>query len=168
LPATYTTNGAAVDENENIVVSSANSFEGFYKFSLKDFAAVKIEGSDKYNASDLANGNLLYQKEVDAKRSLGLTELLPDAPINTDARVYPNPVTNNEFKVLFDNLAAGKYTIVLNDLSGRVVLNRAVNVVSKFQAETVHITNTVGKGVYFVKVINTAKEVVFTERIVVQ
>ncbi len=168
LPAVYTTNGAAVDENENIVVSSANSFEGFYKFSIKDLAAVKIEGSDKYNASDLANSNLLYQKEVDAKRNLGVTELLPAAPENTDARVYPNPVTNNEFRVLLDNLDAGRYTIVLNDLSGRVILNKVVNVYSKMQAEKVQITNTVGKGVYFVKLLNAAKETVFTDRIVVQ
>ncbi len=168
LPAAYTTNGAAVDDNENIVVSSANSFEGFYKFSIKDLAAVKIEASDKCNASDLANGNLLFQKEVDAKRSLGVTELLPAPPINTDARVYPNPVTNNEFRVLLDNLDAGKYTIVLNDLSGRVVLNKVVNVYSKTQAEKVQITNTIGKGVYFVKLLNAAKQTVFTDRIVVQ
>jgi hypothetical protein len=150
------------------MVSSANSTEGFYKFNMKELAAVKIEGSDQYTASDLANGNLLYQKEVDAKRSLGVAEILPNAPINTDARVFPNPVTNNEFKVLFDNLGAGQYTIMLTDLSGRAVMNKAVSVAAKLQTETVHITNTLGKGVYLVKVMDAAKRMVFTERIVVQ
>jgi hypothetical protein len=54
LPAAYTTNGAAVADDENIVVSSANSFDGFYKVNFKDLSATKIEGSGKYNASDLA------------------------------------------------------------------------------------------------------------------
>ena len=34
LPANYSTNGAAVDDDGNIVVSSANTFEGYYKFNI--------------------------------------------------------------------------------------------------------------------------------------
>jgi hypothetical protein len=168
LPANYTTNGAAVSDEGKVVVSSANSYEGFYTFDIKDLAAVKVEGSDKYTASDLANGNLLYQKEVDAKRSLGVTASLPVEPINTDARIFPNPVTNNEFKVLFDNFDAGMYMITVTDLSGRAVYNKQAQVSGKMQAITVNITNTLGKGVYFVKVANAAKQVVFTERVVIQ
>lgn len=168
LPANYTTNGAAVDDDGNVVVSSANSYDGFYKFDMKDLAAAKVEGSDKYTASDLANGNLLYQKEVDAKRSLGVTAELPIAPINSDARIFPNPVTSNEFKVLFDNQAAGQYYVVLSDLSGRSVLSQTAQVSAKMQTVTVHITNTVGKGVYFVKVLDASKQLVFTDRIVIQ
>ncbi len=168
LPVNYTTNGAAVDDDGNIVVSSATSYDGFYKFTLKDMAAVKVEGSDKYTASDLANGNLLYQKEVDAKRNLGAAEALPSAPINTDARIFPNPVTNNEFKVLFDNQAAGKYYIVVADLSGRDVLTTNTTVSAKTQTATVRISNTLGKGVYLVKVLDAAKQLVFTDRVVIQ
>jgi Secretion system C-terminal sorting domain len=168
LPANYTTNGAAVDDNGMIVVSSANSYDGLYKFNMKDLAAEKIEGSDKYTASDLANGNLLYQKEADAKRNFGAASLLLVAVANTDARIFPNPVTNNEFKVLFDNLQAGQYSIVLSDLSGRIALNKVVNVYAKSQAETVKITNTLGKGVYFVKLLDTNKQIVFAEKIIIQ
>lgn len=168
LPANYTTNGAAVDNDGKVVVSSANSYEGFYKFDIKDLAAAKVEGSDKYTASDLANGNLLYQKEVDAKRSLGVTAALPVAPINTDARIFPNPVTNNQFKVLFDNQAAGKYYITIADLSGRSVFTQTAQVSSKQQAVTVNVTNTLGKGVYLVKVLDAAKQLVFTDRVVIQ
>lgn len=168
LPANYTTNGAAVDDDGKVVVSSANSYDGFYKFDMKDLAAVKMEGSDKYTASDLANGNLLYQREVDAKRSLGITAELPVAPINNDARIFPNPVTNNEFKVLFDNQAAGQYYVMLADLSGRNVLSQTVQVNSKMQAVTVRISNTLGKGVYLVKVLDASKQLVFTDRVVIQ
>ena len=169
LPANYTTNGAAVDDNGNIVVSSANSFEGYYKFKLEDFNAVKIEGSDKiYNASDLANGNLLYKKEADAKRNFGAPSFAPITLTNPDARVYPNPVTANQFKVLFDGQKAGKYTVALTDLSGRAIMSRVVTVSSKMQAETVQIKSVVGKGMYMVKVTDAANQIVFTERVVIQ
>ena len=169
LPANYTTNGAAVDADDYIVLSSANSFEGYYKIKLDDLAAVKIEGSDKmYNASDLANGNLLFQKEATAKKTFNIPSLAPIAPINTDARVFPNPITSNEFKVLFDGQKAGKYTVALTDLSGRTVFSTVVNVSYKLQRETVQITRTIGKGVYLVKVSDASNQLVFTERVVVQ
>jgi hypothetical protein len=168
LPASYTTNGAAVDADGKVVVSSANSYEGLFKFDIKDLAASKVEGSDKYTASDLANGNMLYQKEVDAKRNYGITAELPLAPVNTDARVFPNPVTGNEFKVLFDNQAAGQYMILVNDLSGRNVLTQNAAIASKMQAITIRISSALAKGVYIVKVLDAAKQTVFTDRVVVQ
>lgn len=169
LPANFSTNGAAVDENGDIVVSSANTFEGYYKFKLNDFNAVKIEGSDKtYNASDLANGNLLLQKEADAKNSLANVALPPVTIPNGDARVYPNPVTGNEFKVLLDGQNAGVYKVIVTDLSGKNVYSQAITVSGKGQAATVKVSNLLGKGMYFVKVTGTSNELIFTEKIIVQ
>jgi hypothetical protein len=169
LPANYTTNGAAVDADNNIMVSSANSFEGFYKFKMTDLVATRIEGSDNsYSASDLANGNLLYQKEADAKKNFNIPSLAPMPAINTDARIFPNPVTANEFKVLFDNQKAGQYTVTLSDLSGRGIMNQKVTVSSKLQTESVQVSKKIAKGMYLVKVTDAANQVVFTERIVIQ
>jgi hypothetical protein len=169
LPANYTTNGAAVGEDNKIVVSSANSFEGYYTFKLDDMAAVKIEGSDKiYNASDLANGNLLFQQEANAKKTFDIPSLAPAAPINADARIFPNPVTANEFRVLFDNQKAGRYTIALTDLSGRAVYGTFANVTGKSQLVSVKIGRTIAKGIYLVKVTDASSQLVFTERVMVQ
>lgn len=169
LPATFTTNGAAVDADGNIVVSCATSFEGLYKFDIKDFVASKVEGADAgYNASDLANGNLLFQKEADAQRALSNVPLPSAAPVNTDARIYPNPVTANEFKIQFDGQKAGKYMVTVTDLSGRTVLNKSITISTKVQAETVQITNTIGKGMYLVKVTDAGNQTVFTDRLMVQ
>ena len=169
LPVNYTTNGAAVDDDGNIMVSCATSTEGYYKFNIKDMAAVKMEGADKtYNASDLANGNLLFQKEADAQRTYGTPVLAPTVRVNTDARIFPNPVTANQFTVLFDGQKAGRYTVILTDLSGRAIMNRVVTVSSKMQSETVQIKNIIGKGMYLVKVTDAAQKTVFTERIIVQ
>ena len=170
LPAAYSTNGAAVDQDGNIIVSSANMFDGYYKLTLKDLAATRIEGSDKtYNASDLANGNLLLQKEADAAQKFGVVEFKEVTPsLTSDAHVFPNPVTNNEFKVLFDGQKPGQYNIAVTDLSGKFILNRTVTVSLKAQTESVKISGLLGKGMYMVKVTDAAGQFVFTERIVVQ
>lgn len=170
LPAAYSTNGAAVDKEGNIMVSSANMFDGFYKFNLKDLVASRIEGSDKiYNASDLANGNLLYQKEADAAQKFGTPELREITPqLTSDYHVYPNPVTNNEFKILFDNQKPGAYNVAITDLSGKVLMNKTVNVSMKGQIESVKINSMLGKGMYMVKVTDSNNQFIFTERIIVQ
>ena len=169
LPANYSTNGAAVDKDGNVVVASANTFAGYYKFSLKDFVATAIEGSDLvYNASDLANGTLLYQKEADAARTFA--DFKPVVPVLTnEAHIYPNPVTNNEFKIYFDGQQAGRYNVAITDLSGKPVMNRIVNVGSaKSQIETVPLSRAFAKGMYMVKVTDASNKFIFTERIVVQ
>ena len=170
LPANYSTNGAAVDADGAIVVSSANTFEGYYKFKLNDFAAVKIEGSDKtYNASDLANGNLLLQKEADAAKNFGAADFKPVIPvINADAHIYPNPVTANEFKVSFEGQQAGKYNVTITDLSGKAIMNRVVTISAKTQVETIPLNRNFAKGMYMVKVTDAGNKFIFTERIVVQ
>ena len=168
LPANYSTNGAAVDKDGNVVVASANTFAGYYKFSLKDFVATFIEGSDMvYNASDLANGNLLYQKEADAARTFA--DFKPVVPVLTnEAHIFPNPVTNSEFNIYFDGQAAGKYNVTITDLSGKPLSNTIVNINAKTQVEKVAINKNFAKGMYMVKVTDANNKFIFTERIVVQ
>jgi hypothetical protein len=171
LPAAYSTNGAAVDKDGNVVVASANTFAGYYKFSLKDFVATPVEGSDMvYNASDLANGNLLYQKEADAAKTYAVVDFRPVVPVLTnEAHIYPNPVTNSEFKIYFEGQQAGKYNVTITDLSGKPVMNRVVTVTNaKAQVETVQLNRSFAKGMYMVKVTDASNKFIFTERIVVQ
>lgn len=170
LPANYSTNGAAVDKDGAIVVSSANAFVGYYKFTLSDFNAKKIEGSDLvYNASDLANGNLLFQKEADAKKNFGSADFKAVVPVITnEAHIYPNPVTNSEFKISFDGQQAGRYNVIITDLSGKALMTRTVNIASKSQVETIQLNRGFAKGVFMVKVTDATNKFIFTERIVVQ
>jgi Secretion system C-terminal sorting domain len=168
LPANYSTNGAAVDKDGNIVVASANTFAGYYKFSIADFKATLIEGSDLiYNASDLANGNLLYQKEADAARTFA--DFKPVVPVLTnEAHIFPNPVTTSEFNIYFEDQAAGRYNVTITDLSGKPLMNRSVTVNAKTQVVTVPLNRNFAKGMYMVKVTDASNKFIFTERIVVQ
>ena len=169
LPANYTTNGAAVDADGNIVVSSANAFEGYFRLKLTDLAAVKIEGSDMvYNASDLANGNLLLQKEADAKNKYSSLSVPVLAEVNSDSKIYPNPVTSNSFKVLLDGRAEGAHTIVITDIAGRGILSQKTVFVKGQQAENVMMNNKPVKGTYMVKVLNDKQQVIMTEKLIIQ
>lgn len=166
LPAGYTTNAAAVNDQGEVVVASANLFEGYYSFSISDLKAVKMEGSDtRYNASDFANANLLFQKEA---ASLLNSKLVPAPAPAPDARVFPNPVSGNRFNVLFEGQPAGRYTIVLSDLAGRNLNMKTISVATGRQVESVNLNNGLAKGVYLVKVLNENKEAVITEKVVVQ
>ena len=170
LPAGYTTNAAAVNEDGDIVICSANKFEGYFKLALADLAAKKIEGSDvKYNASDLAGSNLLLQKEADAKNKFSMADSkLTPLGTSSDAKVFPNPVTGSTFSVLFDGKKEGTYTIVLTDLSGRTMQTRTVNITKGMQTENINLTTRPAKGMYMVKVLDENKQVVLTEKVVIQ
>lgn len=172
LPGTYTTNGAAVDDEGNIVVSSANSFDGLYKVNFRDLTAVKMESSDKmYNASDLANGNLLLQKEADKKNTPVVVTPATDPATRTfdltDGKVFPNPVRGSVFNVLMENQKPGQYTVVLTDLAGRPLQSKLVTISKEGQAEAIRITGKVAGGLYFVKVINSNGQTTLSERVVI-
>lgn len=166
LPANYTTNAAAVNEEGEVVVASANLFEGYYKLSIKDLKATKMEGSDNvYNASDFANGNLLFQKEAN---SLLSGRINAPVQISTDSKIFPNPVTNSSFNVVFDNKPSGKYTVAISDLTGRVFSTKSIQVQEGIQTEKVKLNGGLSKGVYIVKVIDGKNTVIINEKIFVQ
>ncbi len=166
LPATYTTNAAAVNDDGNVVLASANMFDGYYVMKMSDLKAVKMEGSDvKYNASDFANANLLYQKEAN---SLLNSKVTPVATTPVDAKVFPNPVTNYAFNILFDNRPEGKYTIVVSDLAGRSMMSKVVSIAGGMQTVPVKMNSSSAKGVYIVSVLDANQTVVINEKVVVQ
>jgi hypothetical protein len=169
LPANFSTNGAAVDDDGNIVVSSANVFEGLYKVNLKDFSAAKVVSTDApFNASDLANGNFLYQKQANAANSNSLTK--SQVPLTTigDTKIFPNPVTGSEFKVIFEGQKPGVYTLLLTDLAGRTVQTKVISISKTGQTATIRLTNWHTKGTYFVNVLNGNKQIAFSDKLVIE
>lgn len=168
LPGTYTTNAAAVDDDGDIVVSSSIGKDGSYKVKLDNLAATKIAGSENsYSISDLANGNLLLQKQADALRNTGAVNLpvvLTSAP---NGHVYPNPVSNSKFNVSFNGFKTGKYLINVTDLSGKAIMSKSVNIGTKDQVEQVNVTPKLAVGMYLIKVSGADKTSSFTERIIV-
>jgi len=168
LPANFTTNGAAVDDDGNLVVSSANVFEGLYKVNMKNLAAMKVQSKESaFNASDLANGNFLSQKEANdiTRYDLVKSTILPG--VTGDAKVYPNPLTGTQFNVVFEGQPAGKYTIILTDIAGRALQSKVVSISKPSQVEAVHLTDKTVRGMYLVKVLSEGRQLAFSEKIVI-
>lgn len=169
LPANFSTNGAAVDDDGNMVVSSANVFEGLYKVNMKDLSAVKIVSTEKpFNASDLANGNFLLQKEADAARNFELTKSMLPLTTISDTKVFPNPVTGSQFRVLMEGQKTGRYTIVVTDLAGRTLQSKVISLTKAPQTTTINLARRQAKGTYMVNVLNDNKQVVSTEKLVLE
>ena len=96
------------------------------------------------------------------------SKVVPIATNSVDARVFPNPVTNSSFNVLFDNKTDGKYSIVLSDLAGRTLLTKSVNIKTGIQTAQVNLNAHMAKGIYVVKVLDENKSIIVNERIVIQ
>jgi lipocalin len=166
LNGTYTVNGAAVDNNDNVIINSANSFDGFYKVNMKDFSATKlITKGQVYNSSDLANGNLLYESQL--RNTVGSAQLLQKEIIgNQFISIYPNPVFNSQFKITFDNNATGEYNVVLTDVQGKIIMSKQVFVKSAGQSETIRLKIKPANGLYLIKVTNANRKAIFSDKIV--
>lgn len=152
LPANYSTNGAAVDADGNVVVSSAQSAEGYFKVDLASCTAAKLPiGSQFFSSSDLASGNLAFSKDV---VNAGAVINRPDVSLLQNISFYPNPVTTGSFKVAFRNNEPGPYSIQLVDLSGKIIQEKRVTISTASQTEDVPVHVGLARGMYFVKIIN--------------
>lgn len=168
LPLNFTTNGAAVDNDGNLVVSSANVFEGLYKVNSKTLVAVKVQSNENaFNASDLANGNFLSQKEADDMVRFNMIKAPVLPAVTANAKVYPNPLSGNQFNVSFDGQPAGKYTILLTDMAGKALQSKVVIIVKPGQVESVRVSNKTARGMYLVKIVSENSQLAFSEKMVV-
>jgi hypothetical protein len=170
LPNGFTVNGAAVNEENKVLVSSAMTTSSYYTIDMKSLVATPytITGT-VWQSSDLANSNLLNT----GTRAKGNTvELISrnTEPNSGDGKIaiYPNPVTNNQFAIQFNELEAGQYTIQVTDVMGRQVLQQIVSVAGEKQTQTVRLNASSSKGVYLVKVTDHANRSVYNTKIVVQ
>ncbi|HEX6428405.1 MAG TPA: T9SS type A sorting domain-containing protein [Niastella sp.] len=164
LPATFTTNGAVVDNDAQLVVSSANTAEGYYKVDMHSWQATRIDiKGTVFNASDLANGNLAFPNDKST------TPLINRAIIRNDKiAMYPNPVATNQVYVSFNSKESGRYTIQLLDLAGKTISEKIVQIGTGGQVVPVAVNNGLAKGPYMVKVLSNSKKAVFTDKLIVE
>ncbi len=164
LPEDFTSNGMVVSDDGDLIVSSAILSDNYYKVNISTLEATIIKKKEDkvFNSSDLANGNLLYQKKSDEN-------FVKDEVKGNDAlSVYPNPVTYKTFSVKFDKVPAGKYNLVLTDASGRNVVTRALNISLPGQIEKVSLPRASAGGMYLMKVTGGNRKLFYSDKIAVQ
>lgn len=161
LPATFTTNGAAANDDGNILLSSASNADCYYKVNASTLEATVIKaGKDLYNVSDLANANLVYQRKA--------TTAVTTANIAVaEVSVFPNPATNNNFNVNLTKLNAGVYNLSLTDVNGKTVVAKQVNVVAN-NSENIALPKGATKGIYMLRVVDANGNTISTNRVVIQ
>ncbi len=166
LPASFTINGAAVDNSNQVLVTSAMDISSLYTIDIKTWTATPLASAVPWRSSDLANSNLLSVRVIKP-----LPELLkaPETALNNKIQLYPNPVSDNQFAIQFNQQESGNYTIQVLDAVGKQ--SSAQNIVTvngKNQTETVRLSPASKKGVYLVKVTNQNNKLVFSKKILVQ
>jgi hypothetical protein len=200
LPAGFSTNGACVEKDggSTIVVCSSTSTEGYYRFDLKTLKGEKISsGATVYNASDLANGFLAFDKKKkkdeikevpqepkdvaveepqdepadnSVKNNPAVTEKKTPAEIASEGTIsiYPNPVTTGVTKIAFKDHPAGKYQVQVMDISGKMLSTQSVTISNRMQVEQIKLPAYISSGNYMVKVVNQENKVVSVNPIIVQ
>lgn len=168
LPATFSSNGAAVDDSNEILVSSAaDSSNSYYIIDPQTWSAKSYHFSgDVWRSSDLASSNLL-----NVKKSNYYTLVEPESPMDhssNNIHVYPNPVTENQFTVQFSQLPAGTYSLIITDVMGRQVVQRLITINNEEQTENIKLYPNTAKGIYLIKVSDNRGVSVHTKKFIVQ
>ncbi len=169
LPQNFTSNGMVVDDQNRILISSASNGESWALLALDNMTATpyKPEGG-VWRSSDLANSNILQTRNTSTPKQEIITRTIPNDDNSNKILVYPNPVNDNRFTVQFNQMDAGVYMMTLNDVMGRQVVSRSVNISGVEHAETVNLSSVIAKGVYLIKLSAQNSRQVYTKKIVVQ
>ena len=165
LPAQFTTNGAAVNDKNQIMIASAVDNSDLYMVDLNSLVATPLKtDAAPWRSADLATSNLLI-----TRKPIPVTELLSPTEDLADGRlqVYPNPVTDRKFTIQF-NEAEGNYTVQVTDVTGRQTTHALVNIKGKGQTESVQLPSSTEQGVYLVKIIDNTNKEIFSKKILVQ
>lgn len=184
LPQGFTTNGAMAEGGSKVIIASSESTSGYYRFDLTTLQAEKIsQSADVFNASDLANGVLAFEKNKKEKKqeeaknenpapatesANAKIETSEDVMTKSGIAVFPNPVTNGSINLSFKGQPAGKYQVQLLDMAGRIVASKEVNVNSESQIENFSFPELSVKGSYLVKITSETNKLNVTSKIVVQ
>jgi Secretion system C-terminal sorting domain len=167
LPQNFTTNGAAVDESGDLIIACSNGNQPYYKVEMRTLTATPSfsQTPSGLNTSDLASQ---YLMRVPAVNTGTYVERNPFASQNQKISMYPNPVTDNRMQLIFDEVEKGEYTIQLMDISGKVIMNKVVNISGAGQISALELNKTLSRGVYMIKVVNHELKTVFSDKLMLQ
>lgn len=171
LPANFTINGAVVDQDGNLLVSSAVDASSYYVVNPKNWTASAFtSAAEVFRSSDLANSNFLGSTKTQTRpelQNVQLTRVMP-GKFSKQISVYPNPVTDNNVVISFREVPAGDYMVELTDVLGRVVQQNRVTIVGDDQTQTIRLEGRHTKGTYLLRVVDRDVTAVFTQKILVQ
>lgn len=170
LEQNFTVNGAVVDGDGNLLVSSAVDGNSYYVVNPVNWSATPYKlASSIFKSSDLANSNYLSTKPNPKFTNSEIQRLIrPEEKFANEISVYPNPVTTSSIKLQFNKVPAGNYTVELRDVLGRTVMQRKISITSENQVQELKLDRRNSNGIYMVKLFDGTSQSVFTQKLVVQ
>ena len=166
LPSSFTVNGAVVDHEGNLLVSSAVDGSSYFVVNPKTWEASAYKTSIVFRSSDLANGNYLSSTRSATPVIETIARVQPQ--FANLIQVYPNPVTTNRFNLQFNKVPAGEYTVELMDVMGRSVMQQRMITAAEDVNQAISLDAAQAKGIYMLRVVNREKQKVFEQKIMVQ
>lgn len=176
LPAEFTSNGASVDEDGNLLVScgltQGKNFSPLYKVDWATLAASPVARvNDIANVSDMASSNLLFQQNskqgMNTAVSFSTGETAEDNLASIS--VFPNPVTHGRFQLKMANLKEkGEYRVVVLDVNGQAVMESKISAGGKATSHSFNLPAQRAKGAYFLHVADMFDRTVFTQQLIVE
>ena len=169
LEQNFTVNGAVVDGDGNLLVSSAVDGNTYYVVSPAGWKATPYKAANGiFRSSDLANSNFLSANRT-MKSNGDIQRLIrPEEKYAKEISVYPNPVTASVIKLQFNKVPAGNYTVELRDVLGRTVMQKKISIEAENQIQELKLNRRNANGVYMVKLFDGLNQSVFTQKLVVQ
>ena len=170
LEQNFTVNGAVVDGDGNLLVSSAVDGNTYYVVNPANWSATPYKAiNGVFRSSDLANSNFISTQKTPKLTNSEIQRLIrPEEKFANVIAVYPNPVTTNAIKLQFTKVPVGNYTVELRDILGRTVMQRKVSVEAENQIQELKLDRRNTNGIYMVKVFDAFSQSVFTQKLVVQ
>ncbi len=183
VPQAFTSNGAAVNEDGELVLSCGNCIAlggivPFYKISdFTTLVAVAVEDNIPGigNISDMASSNLLFQKKTapvvtpeTTPAFIAKTEEVAkiQLPVFT---IYPNPISRGKFTIKTTNITdKGEYKMAVLDVTGRAVMEAKMNLGSKSNTNTFNFPSGEAKGIYTVLVVDFFGRTVYSQQLIVE
>jgi hypothetical protein len=175
LPQEFTSNGASVDEDGNLLLSCGASigkkFAPIYKVNWSSLeaspAGENIAGIG--NIADMASSNLLFQKDVKTndisfnKQPLVTEDNLPVIG------VFPNPVSHGRFQLKLANMQEkGEYRVSVVDMAGKAIMETKLTVTGKTGSQTFNFPARQPRGVYVLQLSDAFNRNVFSQQLIVE
>jgi hypothetical protein len=169
LEQNFTVNGAVVDGDGKLLVSSAVDGNSYYVVNPAGWKASPYKAVNGiFRSSDLANSNYLSAKIPKLNNSDVQRLIRPEEKFANLIAVYPNPVTTSAIKLQFNKVPAGNYTVELRDVLGRTVMQKKISVAYENETLELKLERRNSNGIYMVKVFDGTNQSVFTQKLVVQ
>ncbi|HYV53554.1 MAG TPA: T9SS type A sorting domain-containing protein [Chitinophagaceae bacterium] len=167
LPTGFTINGVAVTDDGKLLAGSQSYAKGWYLVDPKSWNSTPYNAPKGiYLTSDLANSNFLSTRRPGDFALIEQQQSIPSSAV----QLYPNPVDvgNNQFKLQFNKLIPGNYTVELTDVSGKLIMTQKINILNDIQVQTINLKKNTPQGIYLVKVSDISSKSIFTQKLVVQ